>query len=199
MTAIQAMWIMPASASSNLYTITFDDAAIAEPSPEAPLYFGLSLIGDFYNDDPTHNRTGNLAYNIQFTSPTPSNGPLIIGNSGVGSGNFSYAKSGTNVIGEITSSYFDMNITGGKHITAMTFWYAHSGPGSNVLYAVYSGGSLLGSSTLSESEPLVNDGFSDWIEVTVPTGWLTGLPADKVRFTANPNTAIFDSFGVYLA
>lgn len=185
--------------SPPLPMLSFDEDVLREgvtmaPAPVSTL--GLALIGDFYNNDTTHLRTGRQDLHLQFTSPDPDEGPVAISSLYMnpdGSGNFFDGHSGDTAIGEVVSAYFELVLTGGEQLASLSFWYKAQ-PASGAEYTTYLSGSPTGGTpTVLPVGPPGADGFCAWTQAVIPAGC---FPCDKIRFSADPNAFVIDDVEV---
>jgi hypothetical protein len=198
----QALWIAPAGGGGGggSFVISFDEDALREQGGAAEPRGGvldLPLVLDYYNGDAAYLRAGYQSLNISFTGPDPSSGPILAEGYGEppagGSLNTEYAYSRPSAIVEIEQAYFEMNITGGLHLTALSFRHWNLA-GSNSFVRLYEGG------TLRYDEPLPDRVDETFALYTVNFGDLSPAgPVDRVRFYANPNLLAIDSIAVTIA
>jgi len=174
------------------FTMNFDNIPVAMAPPPPPSQgFGSAVLG-YYDNDPVYNRAGAQAWDTTFSSNALAIGSLQDPN---GQGNFATAHSGFSAVGMVVGSSFDLVVTDGLYVSALSLWY-NVQPGSSTSLQLFSAGANVFSHALSECSVGGADGFCGWTQYVVPESALAGALITRAAFSGLPNTAVFDDIAM---
>lgn len=191
---------LTAPAAALDFTMTFDDIPVAVVPPPPPVVppppdqeLGSAVLG-FYDNDPVYQRAGRQPWNISFSADA-----LAICSSALGpdcSGNFPAPPSGDSAVGTVASSFFEFAVTPGLFVQQLSFWYTDAGQGSNPQVLLFSEGAQLGNPI---SLATCVGAFCEWKQYVVSAADLALGPVTSVRFSARPNSVVFDDIAATTA